>query len=66
MRKNLKKFRQELDLSGPKMAAKLDMDYQAYRRVERGETKVTIEMVEKFNEVFEVDDVLSIFKNEVK
>ena len=66
MLKNLKIFRIKEDMTAPQMARKLGLSYQQYRRLEAGETKATIELAERFNDVFEVDDILTVFKNEVK
>lgn len=61
-RLNLKFFRQKLDLTQEEMAEKLDLAKSTYVNIELGVTNPSFGVLEKFAEVFEVDDVWEIFK----
>ncbi len=61
-RLNLKFFRQRLDLTQEEMAEKLGIAKVTYVNIELGNANPSFGVLEKFAEVFEVDDVWEIFK----
>lgn len=61
-RLNLKFFRQRLGLKQEEMAEKLDLAKSTYVNIELGVTNPSFGVLEKFAEVFEVEDVWEIFK----
>lgn len=65
-RKNLKKFRIDLDLKSKDMAEKLGVSTSYYSNFENGKVEPSIEFAYKFQEVFGVDDVMELFKKENK
>lgn len=61
-RLNLKIFRQKLGLKQEEMAAKLGIAKITYANIELGNANPSFALLEKFAEVFEVDNVWEIFK----
>lgn len=64
MRKKLKLFRIKNDLSQEEMASILGVSRQWYLKIEKGVIDPNIKILEKFEEVFRVDDVFELFKRE--
>ena len=64
MRFNLIKFRKSLKLSQEEMAEKLGISRPHFSDIENGKTNPSIELAFKMQEIFEVDDVLELFKKE--
>ena len=61
-RLNLKIFRQKLGLTQEEMAKKLDLAKITYANIELGNANPSFGVLEKFEQVFEVNDVWEIFK----
>lgn len=64
MRFNLIKLRKTLKLSQEEMAAKLKISRPHYSKIELGKVSPSIEIAYKVQELFDVDDVLELFKTE--
>lgn len=60
--KNLIKFRIDLGLTSKEMADKLNLSTTAYSNLENGKKKPTVEIAFTIQRVFEVDDVLELFR----
>ena len=64
-RKNLKKFRIDLNLKSKEMAEKLELQPSTYSNIENGKKEdVSIGLAYKLVEVFGVDDALTLLKME--
>ena len=63
-RKNLIKFRIDLGLTGKEMAEKLGISNVKYSNIENGKANPTIELLYKFQNIFDVDDVLNLMEME--
>jgi DNA-binding XRE family transcriptional regulator len=63
-RKNLMKFRIDLGLKSKEMAEKLGITKTRYSNLENGKVEPSMDLLYKFQEVFEVDDVLELLKVE--
>ena len=61
-RKNLIKFRVDLGLKSKEFADKLGITKSKYSNIENGRVEPSIELLYKFQEVFDVDDVLELMK----
>lgn len=62
MRKNLKKFRIDLDLKTKEIAKKLGISPSYYSLIENGRKDPTYEFMEKFGKIFNYDDMWELFK----
>ena len=63
-RKNLIKFRIDLGLKSKEVAEKLDITKTRYSNIENGKAEPSIELLYKFQDVFDVDDILELMKKE--
>lgn len=63
-RKNLIKFRIDLGLKSKEMAEKLGITKTRYSNLENGKVEPSMDLLYKFQEVFDVDDVLELLKVE--
>ena len=63
MRIELKCFRIKNNLTQKEMAKKLNICRAQYIRIEKGLASPTYRVLEKFAEVFEVDNVFELFKS---
>lgn len=63
-RKNLIKLRVDLGLKSNEMAEKLNISRTKYSNLENGRVKPSIDLAYKIQEVFNVDDVMEILKEE--
>lgn len=61
-RYNLKMFRERQKLTQQAMADKLGIAKITYVNIERGETNPSFGLLEKFEQVFEYDDIWELFK----
>lgn len=61
-RKNLIKFRIDLGLKSQDMAKKLKITKGYYSRIENGSSDPTFGFMERFGEIFNYDDVWTLFK----
>ena len=64
MRLNLYKFRRNKKLSQKNMAAQLEISRPHYSSIENGKASPSIDFAYKIQEVFNVDDVLELLKDE--
>ena len=63
-RKNLIKFRVDLGLKSVEMADKLGITRTKYSNIENGKVRPSIDLAYKIQEVFNVDDVMELLKEE--
>lgn len=63
-RKNLIKLRVDLGLKSIEMAEKLNITRTKYSNIENGRVKPSIDFAYKIQEVFKVDDVMELLKEE--
>lgn len=63
-RKNLIKFRVDLGLKSGEMAEKLGVSTTKYSNIENGKVRPSIDFAYKIQEVFNVDDVMELLKEE--
>ena len=63
-RKNLIKFRIDNGLRAKDIAEKLEITKTKYSNIENGRVKPSIEFACKFQEVFKVDDIFELLKEE--
>lgn len=63
-RKNLIKFRVDLGLKSVEMADKLGITRTKYSNIENGKVKPSIDLAYKIQEVFNIDDVMGLLKEE--
>lgn len=61
-RKNLKKWHIDQNLTPTKVAEMLGVTYAHYASILSGRNNPSIKLLEKFQEIFKVDDVLELFK----
>lgn len=61
-RYNLKSFRERQKLTQQEMADKLEIAKITYVNIERGVHNPSFGLLEKFEEVFEYDDIWELFK----
>lgn len=61
-RKNLVKFKVDLGLKSKDMAKRLGITNTKYSNIENGRVDPSIELLFKFREEFDADDVLELFK----
>lgn len=64
MRKYLKKYRVDLGLKSKEMAEKLGIHSVTYSLIERGQQDPSFKLMRKFDEMFEVENLWELFKNE--
>ena len=60
---NLQKLRSKLDLSQEEMAHELGMSKNGYGKLERGESKITVEHLQNIANVFNID-IVDLLKEE--
>ena len=65
-RKNLKKFRIELDLKSKEMAEILNVDATYYSNIENGRVNPSFDVAQRFGDIFrgKYDDYWELFKKE--
>ena len=61
-RKNLIKFRIDLGLKSKEVADKLGITRTKYSNIENGKVEPSMELLYKFKEVFDIDDILEVMK----
>ena len=61
-RKNLMKFRIDMGYKSKDMADKLGITTTKYSNIENGRVEPSLEFVYKFQGIFDVEDVLELFR----
>jgi len=61
-RKNLIKFRIDLGLKSKEVADKLGITRTKYSNIENGKVEPSMELLYKFKEIFDIDDILEVMK----
>ena len=61
-RKNLMKFRIDMGYKSKDMAEKLGITNTKYSNIENGKVEPSLEFIYKFQEIFDVEDALELFR----
>lgn len=61
-RKNLIKFRIDMGYKSKDMADKLGITLTKYSNLENGRVEPSLDFIYKFQEIFDVEDVLELFR----
>ena len=61
-RKNLIKFRIDMGYKSKDMADKLGITFTKYSNLENGRVEPSLDFIYKFQEIFDVEDVLELFR----
>ena len=61
-RKNLVKFRIDMGYKSKDMADKLGITTTKYSNLENGKVEPSLDFIYKFQEIFDVEDVLELFR----